>query len=259
MASTPKPRLAVWKLASCDGCQLSLLDLEDELLTLAGELEIAYFVEASRNAVRGPYDLSLVDGSVTTPHDAAMIQKVRRASKFLVAIGTCATSGGLQALRNFRDVAEFKAAVYPRPEYLKVLEKSTPIAAHVQVDYELQGCPINKHQLLSVISAYLRGKTPAVPAFSVCLECKLRGNICVMVARGLPCLGPVTHAGCGALCPTFHRGCYSCYGPKETPNTASLSAWLGRLGVTEEGLMRAFRTFYAGADPFRRESEAHEK
>jgi len=259
MASTPKPRLAVWKLASCDGCQLSLLDLEDELLTLAGELEIAYFVEASRNAVRGPYDLSLVDGSVTTPHDAAMIQKVRRASKFLVAIGTCATSGGIQALRNFRDVAEFKAAVYPRPEYLKVLEKSTPIAAHVQVDYELQGCPINKHQLLSVISAYLRGKTPAVPAFSVCLECKLRGNICVMVARGLPCLGPVTHAGCGALCPTFHRGCYSCYGPKETPNTASLSAWLGRLGVTEEGLMHAFRTFYAGADPFRRESEAHEK
>jgi coenzyme F420-reducing hydrogenase gamma subunit len=238
---------------------LSLLDLEDELLTLAGELEIAYFVEASRNAVRGPYDLSLVDGSVTTPHDAAMIQKVRRASKFLVAIGTCATSGGIQALRNFRDVAEFKAAVYPRPEYLEVLEKSTPIAAHVQVDYELQGCPINKRQLLSVISAYLRGRTPAVPAFSVCLECKLRGNICVMVARGLPCLGPVTHAGCGALCPTFHRGCYSCYGPKETPNTASLSAWLGRLGVTEEGLMRSFRTFYAGADPFRRESEAHEK
>jgi coenzyme F420-reducing hydrogenase gamma subunit len=259
MASAPKPRLAVWKLASCDGCQLSLLDLEDELLTLAGELEIAYFVEASRTAVRGPYDLSLVDGSVTTPHDAVMIQKVRRASKFLVAIGTCATSGGIQALRNFRDVAEFKAAVYPRPEYLKVLEKSTPIAAHVQVDFELQGCPINKRQLLSVISAYLRGKTPAVPDFSVCLECKLRGNICVMVARGLPCLGPVTHAGCGALCPTFHRGCYSCYGPKETPNTASLSAWLGRLGVTEEGLMRAFRTFYAGADPFRRESEAHEK
>jgi sulfhydrogenase subunit delta len=259
MARKQKPKLAVWKFASCDGCQLSLLDCEDELLTVAGELEIAYFVEASRAAVKGPYDLSLVDGSITTPHDADLIRHVRRASKFLVAIGTCATSGGIQALRNFADVKEFLTAVYPRPEFFKVLEQSTPIAAQVPVDYELQGCPINKGQLLEVVSAFLSGRPPVVPAHAVCLDCKMRGNICVMVL-GTPCLGPVTHAGCGALCPTYHRGCYGCFGPKETPNTASLASWFSRrLGVSEETLVRVFRSFYANAPAFRQESQAHEK
>jgi sulfhydrogenase subunit delta len=252
-----KPKLSVWKFASCDGCQLSLLDCEDELLAVAGELDLAYFVEASRAMVKGPYDLTLVDGSITTAHDAALIKKVRRASKFLVAIGTCAVSGGLQALRNFADVADFIKAVYPQPRQIKTLTQSTPLAAHVKVDYELNGCPINKRQLLEVIGAYLAGRQPVVAAHSVCLECKLRGNICLLV-QGTPCLGPVTHAGCGALCPTYHRGCYGCYGPKETPNTASLAACFRRLGVSEDNLVRAFRTFYNSAPEFRRESEAHE-
>jgi coenzyme F420-reducing hydrogenase gamma subunit len=258
---TPKrqPKLAVFKFASCDGCQLSLLDLEDELLAIAGEVTIAYFVEASRAMVRGPYDLCLIDGSITTPHDAAMIKKVRRASRFLVALGACATAGGIQALRNFKNVKDFVALVYPRPEVIKTLDKSTPISAHVPVDFELRGCPVNKAQLLMVISAFLKGQSPTLPHHSVCLECKLNGNICLLVARGVPCLGPVTHAGCGALCPTYDRGCFGCYGPKETPNTASLSARLASLGVTEDNLMRAFRTFNAGAEAFRLESEAHEK
>jgi sulfhydrogenase subunit delta len=258
-AKTRKPKLSVWKFASCDGCQLSLLDCEDELLAVTGELELAYFVEASRAMVQGPYDLTLVDGSITTAHDAALIKQVRRASKFLVAIGTCAVSGGLQALRNFADVADFIKAVYPQPRYIKTLAQSTPLSAHVKVDFELNGCPINKVQLLEVIGAYLAGRQPAVAAHSVCLECKLRGNICLLV-QGTPCLGPVTHAGCGALCPTYHRGCYGCYGPKETPNTASLAAWFSRrLGVGEDNLVRAFRTFYNSAREFRRESEAHER
>jgi sulfhydrogenase subunit delta len=252
-----KPKLSIWKFASCDGCQLSLLDCEDELLAVAGELDVAYFVEASRAMVKGPYDLTLVDGSITTTHDAALIKKVRRASKFLVAIGTCAVSGGLQALRNFADVADFIKAVYPQPQQIKTLAQSTPLAAHVKVDYELNGCPINKRQLLEVIGAYLAGRQPVVAAHSVCLECKLRGNICLLV-QGTPCLGPVTHAGCGALCPSYHRGCYGCYGPKETPNTASLAARFRRLGVSEDNLVRAFRTFYNSAPQFRRESEAHE-
>jgi sulfhydrogenase subunit delta len=254
-----RPKLSVWKFASCDGCQLSLLDCEDELLAVTGELELAYFVEASRAMVKGPYDLTLVDGSITTAHDAALIKKVRRASKFLVAIGTCAVSGGLQALRNFADVADFIKAVYPQPRYIKTLAQSTPLSAHVKVDFELNGCPINKVQLLEVIGAYLAGRRPVVAAHSVCLECKLRGNICLLV-QGTPCLGPVTHAGCGALCPTYHRGCYGCYGPKETPNTASLAACFSRrLGVSEDNLVRAFRTFYNSAPQFRRESEAHER
>jgi coenzyme F420-reducing hydrogenase gamma subunit len=257
MPQTRKPKLAVWKFASCDGCQLSLLDCEDDLLTVAGEVEIANFPEASRARVRGPYDLSLVEGSITTPHDAARIQQVRRVSKTLVTIGACATAGGIQALRNFQDVQDFMAIVYATPAYIDTLDRSTPIAAHVRVDFELQGCPINKYQLIEVISAFLHGRKPNTPAHSVCIECKRRGTVCVMVAHGTPCLGPVTHAGCGAICPTYHRGCYGCYGPQEVANTASLSTWWTQLGVTEAQIVRTFRGVNAYAEPFRQEGDAH--
>lgn len=259
MARQRKAKLAVWKFASCDGCQLSLLDCEDELLTIAGQVEVASFLEASRAVVKGPYDLSLVEGSVTTAHDAERIQQVRRASQFLVTIGACATAGGIQALRNFRDVKEFLSIVYARPEYIDTLEQSTAIAQHVRVDFELRGCPINKQQLVEVISAFLHNRRPNTPPHSVCTECKRRGTVCVMVAHGTPCLGPVTHAGCGALCPAYHRGCYGCFGPKETPNTSALSVWWRHLGVTEPDLVRVFRTFNADAEAFRRESQAHDK
>jgi len=254
-----KPKLGVWKFASCDGCQLSLLDCEDELLAVVGEVEIAYFLEASRAVVKGPYDVSVVEGSITTPHDAERVRQARKASKFLVAIGACATAGGIQALRNFKDVKEFTRIVYARPEYISTLAQSTPISDHVPVDFELRGCPINKYQLLEVINAFLNGRKPNVPPYSVCIECKRRGTVCVMVADGTPCLGPVTQAGCGAICPAYRRGCYGCYGPMDTPNTASLSAWWSRLGVSEEGIVRGFRGFNAYAEAFRKESVAHEK
>jgi sulfhydrogenase subunit delta len=260
MAATgSRPKLAVWKFASCDGCQLSLLDLEEELLMLAEEVEIAYFLEASRATVEGPYDLSIVEGSVTTAADAERIGEVRRVSRRLVTIGACATAGGIQALRNFADVAEFVAAVYPSPSYISTLETSTPIADHVRVDFELQGCPIDKHQLLEVIAASLAQRAPAIPSYSVCIECKRRGNVCVTVAHGTPCLGPVTHAGCGALCPAHDRGCYGCFGPMETPNTASLSAWTRiSSGAETPDLIRAYRSFTANAPAFRAASEAEE-
>lgn len=251
-----RPKLAVWKFASCDGCQLSLLDCENELLAVAGAVEIANFPEASSAVVEGPYDLSLVEGSITTPHDAERILAVRAQSKFLVTIGACATAGGIQALRNFADIDEFVAAVYASPQYIDTLSTSTPISAHVAVDYELRGCPINKTQLLEVIAAFLAGRKPAIAAHSVCVECKQQGNVCVMV-QGTPCLGPVTHAGCGALCPSFRRGCYGCYGPMETPNTASLARQWQTLGATRRDVFRALRTFNAAAEPFRKESEAH--
>jgi sulfhydrogenase subunit delta len=218
-----RPKLAIWKFASCDGCQLTVLDCEDELLALAGAIEIAYFPEARRGAVRGPYDLSLVEGSITTPHDAERIQEVRRVSKRLVTIGACATAGGIQALRNFADVHEFAAVVYASPQYIETLATSTAIVRHVKVDFELRGCPIDKSQLLDLISAFLHGTKPNTSPHSVCIECKRRGNVCVMVAHGTPCLGPVTQTGCGALCPSYDRGCYGCFGPKETPNTAALA------------------------------------
>ncbi len=249
-----RPKLAVWKFASCDGCQLTLLDCEDELLALAGEVEIAYFVEASSAAVGGPYDVSLVEGSITTAHDAERIQRVRRQSRFLVTIGACATAGGIQALRNFADVQDFLSIVYASPEHVSTLETSTPISDHVKVDFELRGCPIDKRQLVEVLTAFLHGRRPNIPAYSVCMECKRRGTVCVTVAHGTPCLGPVTHAGCGALCPAYDRGCYGCFGPKETPNTVSLSGRLRELGMSDPGLVRVFRTFNANAPAFREES-----
>lgn len=259
MKGRRKPRLAVWKFASCDGCQLSLLDCEDELLAVAAKVDIAYFPEATRAVLRGPYDISLVEGSITTPHDAERIHQVRRASKLLITIGACATAGGIQALRNFKDVREFTSVVYASPQYIETLNKSTPIADHVRVDFELRGCPINKYQLVEVISALLNRRKPNISPHSVCVECKERGIVCGLVAHGPPCLGPVTHAGCGALCPSYHRGCYGCYGPKETPNTASLSRKWTELGMRDEELLWLFRSFNAFAEPFRKESEAHEK
>ena len=258
MPRRKRPKLAVWKFASCDGCQLSLLDCEDELLAVAGAVEIAHFLEASRANVAGPYDLSLVEGSITTPDDAERIRRVRAQSRYLVTIGACATAGGIQALRNFADVDDFLAAVYARPDYIATLDRSTPIAAHVRVDFELRGCPIDRRQLLDVITAYLHGRRPTVGAHSVCLECKLRGTVCVMVAHGTPCLGPVTHAGCGALCPSVDRGCYGCFGPKETANTSALAAWVSQLGMSEGDLVRVFRTFNADAEAFREEAAKHE-
>jgi coenzyme F420-reducing hydrogenase gamma subunit len=245
------PKLAVWKFASCDGCQLSLLDLEDELLALAGAVELAEFREATSGVVEGPYDLSLVEGSITTPHDAERIRAVREASKALVTIGACATAGGVQALRNFADVNEFISAVYASPDYISTLETSTPISAHVPVDFELHGCPIDKRQLLEVVTSFLHGRRPAIPSTSVCTECKRRGLVCVTVAHGTPCLGPVTHAGCGALCPSFNRGCYGCFGPMESPNTGALVPLLRMRGLSERGVERVFSTFNVDTEPFR--------
>jgi coenzyme F420-reducing hydrogenase gamma subunit len=226
MGRRTKPKLAVWKFASCDGCQLTLLDCEDELLTIAGRVDIAYFLEASRAQVKGPYDLSLVEGSISTPEDRERIAQVRRASKRLVTIGACATAGGIQALRNFADVKEFISIVYAKPAYIQALDTSTAIAEHVPVDFELRGCPINKQQLLEVISAFLAGRRPVVPPHSVCIECK-------------------------------HRGCYGCYGPMEAPNTAAIAAAWQHLGASGHAILRVFRTFNAGAPAFRHESDAH--
>jgi coenzyme F420-reducing hydrogenase gamma subunit len=257
VAGRKRPRLAVWKFASCDGCQLSLLDLEDELLALADAVELAYFREATSLDSTGPFDLSLVDGSISTPADQERIREVRRRSRYLVSIGACATAGGIQALRNFQNAGEFVAYVYPTPAYISTLATSTAIADNVPVDFELRGCPVNKYQLLEVVSAFLAGRNPTVAPHSVCVECKIRGNVCVMVT-GTPCLGPVTHAGCGALCPTYQRGCYGCFGPMETPNTPSLSRAFHRAGYSTTDLVRAYRTFNANAPEFRQESEFHE-
>ena len=249
-----RPRLAVWKFASCDGCQLTLLNCEDELLALAAAVEIGYFTEATRAVVEGPYDISLVEGSVTTPADAERILEVRRQSRCLVTLGACATSGGIQALRNVADVAQYASLVYASPEVVATLDRSTPIAAHVTVDIQLYGCPIDRHQLLEVLAALLQDRRPRLPSYSVCVECKRAGTACVPVTTGTPCLGPVTRAGCGALCPSVGRGCFGCFGPQDAANTASLADRLIAQGTARRDVQRLFRGVAAGAEPFRRES-----
>jgi coenzyme F420-reducing hydrogenase gamma subunit len=247
------PTLAVWKFASCDGCQLTLLDCEDELLALAGQVRITHFLEASSEALPGPYDLSLVEGSITTAADAARIRQVREQSEVLVTIGACATSGGIQALRNFADFDEFRAAVYASPQYIDSLATSTAIADHVLVDFELRGCPVDKGQLLELITAFLAGRKPAIPDASVCTQCKRRGLTCVMVAHGTPCLGPVTHAGCGALCPAVSRGCYGCFGPMAGANLPALTRQLRQCGMSPRQVDLVFSTFNVAASGFARE------
>lgn len=259
MTEISKPKLAVWKFASCDGCQLSLLNCEDELLSMAEHIAIASFPEGFREVGKGPYDISLVEGSITTPHDAERIHRIRRISKILVAAGACATSGGIQALRNFTSVDLYTHLVYPKPGMIDTLNKSTPICDHTRVDYELFGCPVSKDHILELFMAVLHGRRPAIPAYSLCIECRQKGNVCVMIANQVPCMGPVTRAGCGAICPSFSRGCYGCFGPKETPNTGSLSRlWKERFQMTDEDIVRAFRGINAGAEPFRKEGDIHE-
>jgi sulfhydrogenase subunit delta len=256
---TAKPRLGVFKFASCDGCQLSLLACEDQLLGIASAVEIAYFLEATSRIQPGPYDIALVEGSITTEHDMERILQIRRDSKLVVTIGACATSGGIQALRNWADCDEFVKSVYASPEYISTLSTSTAIAEHIKVDFELRGCPIDQQQLIDVIQSLLAGRRPRTPAHCVCLDCKRSGTVCVMVAQGISCLGPVTQAGCGAICPTYNRGCYGCFGLSKHPNLISLTSQLANDRVPREQIVRSLRGFNGNATEFRVESDRIEK
>ncbi|WP_454062150.1 NADH-quinone oxidoreductase subunit B family protein [Candidatus Nitrospira salsa] len=262
-----RPTLAVFKFTSCDGCQLNVLNMEDELLTLGEAMDIAYFPEASSRMTPGPYDIVLVEGSITTPEDASRIIEIRNQAKILVTIGACATAGGIQALRNWGNVEAFKQAVYPSPEHILSLSTSTPISEHVRVDYELWGCPIDRYQLLNVLTNLIAGVEPRIPTHSVCLECKRQGQVCVLVAKGLPCLGPVTRTGCGAICPQMGRECYGCFGPAESPsqgpgvppNTSSLAQQFHQgFQIIPRDMVRRFRGINGYVRPFREESDAWE-
>ena len=249
------PTVAVWKFSSCDGCQLTVLDCEDELLAIAAALDLRMFLEAGPDELLDHYDLSLVEGSVTTAHDAERIRDIRARSGLLVTIGACATAGGIQALRNTADVADFVGAVYARPDWIDTLATSTPIADHVAVDHELRGCPISKRQLLDMITALLAGRRLPVTGQSVCVECKQRGNPCLLVAEGIACLGPITHGGCDALCPSLHRGCFGCFGPSEAVNADALHAAWTEAGVSDGDWLRSLQTFNVAAPAFRSAAE----
>ena len=256
---TRKPKLGVFKFASCDGCQLSLLDAEADLLGVAQAVDIAYFLEATSRIEPGPYDIALVEGSVTTEHDQKRIQQIRADSNLLVTIGACATSGGIQALRNWADCDDFVRSVYAHPEYIQTLTTSTAISDHVAVDFELRGCPVNQKQLTEVIRSLLGGRIPRTPVHSVCMDCKQSGAVCVVVAQGKPCLGPVTQGGCGVICPAYDRGCYGCFGPSYQANMESLSDTLLQIGVDSHQQIQSLRSFNSAAAAFQQSSDRLER
>jgi coenzyme F420-reducing hydrogenase gamma subunit len=261
MAKTParitrrRPRLAVHKFSSCDGCQLSLLNAGEGLLALAGLVDIVHFAEAGVVDETAEADLALVEGSISTPEEIERIQAVRQRSRYLVPIGACATAGGPQALRNPADTGAWLAGVYPDPELVSALPTATRIADHVPVDLELRGCPVSTGQVLGALQSLLRGAPPVEEREKVCVECKRMGHVCVLVAKGTPCLGPVTATGCGALCPGLGRDCYGCYGPAENPNTNSLAGWLAAQGLDAEVIARRFEYQNSAAPPFRAEAD----
>jgi sulfhydrogenase subunit delta len=249
--TSPKPSLAVFKFASCDGCQLQLLDAQGKLLEIADRVRIDHFLEVSSRVVPGPYDVGLVEGSISTAHDVERIKQIRRQCRFLVTIGACATAGGIQALRNWGRIDDFLSGVYASPEYISTLATSTAIADHVPVDFELRGCPIDTGQLVELVTALVLGRKPRVPGHSVCVECKARGTVCVAVAKGIPCLGPVTQAGCGAICPAHDRECFGCYGPAEAANLVSLTGFYERRAAPADSLLRLVRGINGYAPAFR--------
>ncbi len=248
-----RPRLAVFKLASCDGCQLQLLESADALLALAGAVEIVHFPEAT-GVGDGPFDIALVEGSVSLPRHQAEVAHIRACSRYVVTIGACATAGGVQALRNLTAATSAEgggeAAIYASPAYVASLASSTPVADHIRVDLELHGCPVDAGQLLGALASLLEGSVPRVAGEPVCVECKRRGFPCVVVAKGLPCLGPVTRTGCGALCPGAGRGCYGCFGPADTTNTAALTARFRELGLGGDTVADRFRMITPAAPDF---------
>jgi sulfhydrogenase subunit delta len=256
-AATPRrPRIGVVKFASCDGCQLTLLDLEDELLAIAQRVDVVEFAEATSRRSAGPFDVLFVEGSVSTHDQAEEIARLRAVSQRLVTIGACATAGGIQAIRNWFDHDEIRAAVYPEPAYVESLAQARPVADFVAVDAELRGCPISPGQLREFLVALVTGRRPQLPDEAVCLECKRRRVVCVAVAKGIACLGPVTRTGCGAICPAYGRGCYGCFGPRESANTASLATWLGDSRSAAD-VGRLFAGFTAWSGPFRSVIDTH--
>ncbi|MBN2386083.1 MAG: hypothetical protein JXB85_03630 [Anaerolineales bacterium] len=257
--TTSRPKVAVYKFSSCDGCQLSLLNLEDELLDLADAVDIAYFLEATRAVKPGPYDVALVEGSVTTPHEIERIRQVREEARFVIALGTCATSGGIQALRNFANAEEYARTVYEHPNFLEYLNTASPISETIKVDLEIWGCPVNKYQVLECIAALLQNRRPNLPQYSVCLECKRNGTVCVLVSQGIPCLGPVVQAGCGAICPANGRGCYGCFGPWSQGNFDSFVPTLVEAERYPGETALLLHNFNANANAFRKAADAARK
>lgn len=258
--SAVKPTIAVHKFSSCDGCQLAFLNAGDALLELAGLVDIRHFLEAGMADEDARVDVAFVEGSISTADEIDRIQRVRANSRYVVTLGACATAGGLQALRNLDERHDdWKRAVYARPEFITTLDHADPVAAHIKVDFELWGCPVNGRQVLAAVRQLLYGVAPLQPTEKLCIECKRQHTVCVLVADGKPCMGPVTRTGCDALCPRFGRDCYACFGPAEDVNANAMNRCLEGLGLPPADVARRFLFINSHAPAFLAAGRPHYK
>jgi sulfhydrogenase subunit delta len=246
MAENVKPKVAFFDFASCEGCQLTVVDALQTHLELVNAVEIVQFREAMTEKGED-YQIAFVEGSCTRKEDEARLLKIREQAAVVVALGACAHTGGVNALKNLQpslqDVREY---VYGDKWQWYETYPARPISEVIQVDASIPGCPIDRFEFLKVVKMVLLGKTPAIPDYPVCVECKLKENVCIF-DKGGTCLGPVTRAGCDAICPTYGDGCEGCRGPIPHPNVDALKDVLEDAGLTVAQLMAEMTMFNAYA------------
>lgn len=231
-----KVKVAFFDFTSCEGCQIELTNLgETVFMGLLDHIEIVEWREGMKEQTTQPLDIAFIEGSFSRESDRAQLEDIRRRAAVVVAYGSCAAIGGINALKNHQ--ADCGALVYGPASRMPHLasEAARPISDAIKVDYKIFGCPVSTPELVRVVSDLLHGKTPTVPNYSVCVECKMRENIC-RYAYGEHCLGVVARAGCGAPCPADGIPCEACRGFVDQPNLASLEK-----GMREKGGLTAER------------------
>jgi len=238
-----KPTIGVFKYSCCAGCEFQLIYFQKYILELFGAVDIKYCRMLQSNGDEdGPFDVALIEGAITEQWQVEQLKKVRSVSRYLVPIGSCAVCGGVPAIKNTDKEYEVQKRVYRDTSVIHSV-KAQPIDQYVKVDGYIRGCPMGVRDLAELVTSFLMGKRPDFLEYCVCVECKLKGNICVLVAYGEPCMGPVTNAGCEALCPSHNRGCYGCWGPMKDANARALAEQFEKIGLSREDIFRRFTEF----------------
>ena len=245
-----RPRVALFELASCAGCQLQILNCEDELVDILSLVDMVYFKEAMTET-SDDYDIALIEGAVTRPADVDKLHRIREKAQLVFTLGACAHPGGIPALKNQHDMKEMEQAVYgDQAEYFPSYPAQA-VSEVIPVDMHILGCPIDKAEFMEILTSVLLGKRPDVPTYPVCMECKLQENGCAF-DRGDVCLGPVTRAGCHARCPSFGGRCYGCRGLADDPNEGAMAGILERHGLTLDDIKAQYALYNGGVGHRRR-------
>lgn len=238
-----KPRVGIFDFTGCEGCELNQLNFEDQLLDILAHVDIVEWREAMDDKP-GEYDIAFVEGALSTPDCIRRIHDIRRRAKVLVALGSCAVTGGVNAVKNTRPIEQVREEVYGADKYLFPTLPALPLSAVVKVDHNVRGCPMTQREFLKVFTSLVMGKQPVEPDEAVCVECKLKENECVY-DKGMICLGPVTRAGCDAQCPSVGQYCTGCRGLVSEPNIAGMEEILAAHGLSRDEARRRLQLYSA--------------